>query len=338
MDGDLISVIVPVYNVEHYLEKCVTSILNQTYTNLEIILVDDGSTDYSGIMCDELEKMDARIKVIHKANGGLSSARNAGIDSATGKYIGFIDSDDYIDVKMFELLYSAIKNNSADISVCNYSWVNENGRVFNTTTLNNAIYSSDEVLCSYFLDNLSSWVIACNKLYLTSLFKEIRYPEGKINEDSFVIHHILNNCKKITSIPESLYFYFQRSGSITKSKFKVSRFDVVDSHFDRTWFYISSNFKNKEKLATKSLMKALSSYHSCCFEIKKSEIDDCFKEKNSQIQKEYRNLYKKCSIDKLMGIRNIILMSMCYISVFNTYKFIDFISLIISLREHNNSR
>ena len=132
---NLISVIVPVYNIEAYLRKCIDSILAQTYTNLEIILVDDGSTDNSGEICNEYAAKDARIRVIHKGNGGLSSARNTGIDIATGKYIGFVDSDDYLAPDMYEKLLGAIVNNHADISVCNVHHVDENEELISSTFL-----------------------------------------------------------------------------------------------------------------------------------------------------------------------------------------------------------
>ena len=130
--NELISIIVPVYNVEQYLEKCVCSIINQTYKNLEIILVDDGATDSSGNMCDELAKSDNRIKVYHKENGGLSDARNYGVERATGEYIGFVDSDDYIDSEMYEKLYEAIKKEDVDVAECNFRFIYSN-RITNYT-------------------------------------------------------------------------------------------------------------------------------------------------------------------------------------------------------------
>ena len=122
---DVVSVIVPVYNVEQYIRKCIESILNQTYNKMEIILVDDGSTDNSGIICDEYSKRDKRIKVIHKINGGLSDARNAGLDICTGDYIVFVDSDDYIKNNMIEMLHKDILEKRADISVCSYFFDND---------------------------------------------------------------------------------------------------------------------------------------------------------------------------------------------------------------------
>ena len=323
MNNDLITIVVPVYNVEEYLEKCVNSIICQTYKNLEIILVDDGSKDSSSEICDKLAKKDERIVVIHKQNGGLSSARNTGIDIAKGKYIGFIDSDDYIDEKMFELLYTAIISNNADMSVCNYSWVNENGRVFNSTALGNAVFTSEDILGNYLLEDMSSWVIACNKLYNISIFEGIRYPVGKVNEDSFVIHRILDKCDIIATVEDKLYMYLQRSGSIMNSTFKLSSLDVVDSHFERTEFYLNSNLPNKHELAVKSLMKALSSFHMCYYGVNKKNINSDCKKKNKEIQTKYRSLYKLCKNSKKMSKRDKLMVKMCRISIFKTYSLFD---------------
>lgn len=328
---DLITVVVPVYNVENYLEKCVNSIINQTYKNLEIILVDDGATDSSSKICDNLAEIDDRIKVIHKENGGLSSARNAGIDVAQGKYIGFIDSDDYIDDRMFEILYNSIIDNNADLSVCNYSWVNEEGRAFNTTKLLDDSYSAVDVLSKYLLEDFASWVIACNKLYKTDLFSNIRYPIGKVNEDSFTIHRVLDKCDRISSVSDSLYFYFQRQGSITKTTFKLSKLDVVDSHFERASYYLNSDkFDKKDIPISKTLIMALRSYHSVCFGVESNDLDSEFKTKNKEIQKKYRFLFKNLhlKIDKSIGIKSVIIMFMCYISIYYTYKFLDLLNKI----------
>lgn len=323
MNNELISIVVPVYNVEEYLEKCVSSIRNQTYKNLEIILVDDGSKDSSGVLCDKIAGEDSRIHVVHKENGGISSARNAGIEIATGKYIGFIDSDDYIDERMFELLYNALIKNNAQMSVCNYSWVDETGKVFNSTKLKEASYSSEKILIDCLLDNMAPWVVAWNKLYDISVFKEIRYPIGKINEDSFVIHHILNECKIIAIVNETLYMYFQRLGSTLNSPFRISSMDVVDSYFDRTEFYLNSKFNNKNEVALKSLLKALSSYHACYHKVKSKLITKECKEKNKEIQKKYRLLYKEIKGNASADIKDKLLMFMCNIDIQLTYRLFD---------------
>lgn len=323
MNNDLITIVVPVYNVERYLYKCVNSIINQTYKNMEIILVDDGSTDKSSLICDELAKQDSRIVVLHKQNGGLSSARNAGIEFAKGKYIGFIDSDDYIDERMFELLHNALIDNNADLSVCNYSWVNEDGVAFNSTNLSSCVYDAKEVLEKYLLDDMASWVIACNKLYNIHLFCDIKYPVGKINEDSFVIHKILDKCTTIATTEESLYMYLQRSDSIMNSSFKLSSLDVVESHYDRTEYYLNSSLNNRYEVATKSLLKSLSSFHSCYYGVDKKHITKECRKKNKELQRKYRQLYKECKKCKTINKSDRILLFLCWISIFKTYTVFD---------------
>lgn len=215
----MISVVVPVYNVEKYVAECVDSIVNQTYKDLEIILVDDGSTDNSGAICDELAGKDERIKVIHKTNGGLSDARNAGIDIAKGEYISFIDSDDYIHPQMLELLLHTSLKIDSDISVCLFASVGETEkRSFQTiddNTISVSTYSENR-LSEIYNNNLIT-VVAWNKLYKKSLFNSIRYAYGKIHEDEFIIHELLFAASKVAYIDTELYFYRTRSNSIMQN-------------------------------------------------------------------------------------------------------------------------
>lgn len=226
-----ISVIVPVYNVEKYIDKCMDSITNQTYKNLEIILVDDGSTDSSGKICDEYAKKDNRIKVIHKENGGLSSARNAGIDIASGKYIGFIDSDDYIELDMYETLYNIITEKNADISACGVIDVYNN----NTKVVKNdsrIVELNTEQALKTFLEAKGTGhsVFAVNKLYKKEVFENIRYPIGRIAEDAFVIVEILLQCKKVVITTAKKYYYIHREDSITTKKFSNKNYDVIEAY------------------------------------------------------------------------------------------------------------
>ena len=215
---DKISVIIPVYRVEEHLRECVDSVINQTYTNLEIILVDDGSPDSCPQICDEYARADDRVKVIHKPNGGLSSARNAGIDIATGKWIGFVDSDDFIAPNMYEKLYIIVEG--CDLAICNYSKVNEESALLNS---DNA-HMKDEVLTKVealykatYPSCMVYYITAWNKLYSSKLFADIRFPEGKLHEDEFIVHHIFDKCAKVATTSECLYMYRQRDGSIMKS-------------------------------------------------------------------------------------------------------------------------
>lgn len=227
---DLISVIVPIYNVEKYLKRCIESILNQTYFNIEIILVNDGSTDNSLEIANEYKKNDSRIKVISKKNGGLSSARNIGIDNANGKYLTFIDSDDYISSDYIEILYNSIIKYNSDISVAIFKLVfedNSQKRIYKTKRVNEYVNDRYNMLIKMFYQkDFDTSAVA--KLFSVKIFEGVRFPEGLLYEDLATIYKLFMNAKKISYINKEIYFYFQRKGSITKDNFKVKDFDLIN--------------------------------------------------------------------------------------------------------------
>lgn len=213
----LVSVIVPVFNVEKFLEKCVNSITNQTYKNLEILLVDDGSTDNSGIICDNFSNNDNRIKVFHKKNGGLSDARNYGIERAIGSYIMFIDSDDWIENDTIELLLDKTIEEKSDIVVFGISKDYDDGRRKIRIPTVSGTYNSEESIA--LLNSFKCFdVSACNKFYNIKLFKGIRFPVGKLCEDFYTTYLIFSEAKIISVLNEAKYHYFQRTNSITRNK------------------------------------------------------------------------------------------------------------------------
>ena len=226
---DLISVIVPVYKVEDYLERCIDSILRQTYNSLEIILVDDGSPDRCGEICDEYAKKDSRIRVIHKENGGLSDARNVALDICKGEYISFIDSDDYISDDYFEYLYKLIIEEEADISVCGVNKFSEDNEPKNVVNNEEVIILNkiDGYRAMYYqrLFDHSAWA----KLYKSSLFKGIRYPKGRLYEDAFTTYKVLDNSKKIVIGNKKNYYYLIRESSIMNMKFNIRNMDAIDA-------------------------------------------------------------------------------------------------------------
>ena len=224
-----ISVIVPVYNVEQYLERCVDSIINQTYKNLEIILVNDGSTDNSGQLCDELAKRDSRIKVIHKKNGGLSDARNVGVDEAKAELIGFIDSDDYIDEDMYELLINNLKAANADLSMCGHYDVYNNVPEVQVVDKKTWELSPQEAIRMVMEAKILS-VTAVNKLYKKSLFSDLKFEIGKIAEDAFIMIKLLDKCNKIVATNEKKYYYVHRENSITTQKFSLKFLNVIEAY------------------------------------------------------------------------------------------------------------
>ena len=285
----LISVIVPVYNVETYLNECVDSILRQTYKNLEIILVDDGSTDNSGAICDEYAKKDSRIKVFHKENGGASTARNYGIDQANGEFLGFVDSDDYIEKELYELLMESLVKNNADVSACGYISFRDgsNEKEERIDFYGGEVFTSESFAKILSLEKNGAAVISpCNKLYKREVFSKIRYPEGQAYEDPYVITDIFDSIEKFVFVKKALYYYRQRQGSIVHS-ISAKSLDEMDAWLKRLyWFsdrrefaYLKQTmdvtlsrlvFYDKElKRKNKYTKKRIASY--------KKEIHRCFK-------------------------------------------------------------
>lgn len=229
---DLISVIVAVYNAENYLNRAVDSILNQTYKNIEVILVDDGSTDRSAQICDDYVMADNRVRVIHKGNGGLCSSRNAGIESSNGKYITFVDNDDAINEQFIEILHEVCVKYGCDIAQCDFLMTLDDS-VFlppqKTMTVN--IYDRGQVMHEFCKEsNLVKYWVVWNKMYRRELFRDIRYPTGRIHDDMFTTHRLLWEAEKVAVINLYLHYYFQRAGSITGVKSSIKeRIDVIDA-------------------------------------------------------------------------------------------------------------
>lgn len=226
---ELISVIVPVYKVEKYLDKCVKSIVNQTYKNLEIILIDDGSPDMCPIICDRWAASDSRIKVIHKVNSGIADVRNVGIQEASGQYIGFVDSDDYIESDMYEKLYNALQGVEADLALCGLNKFYEDGTsIGGISPIINGVFSKKEIIKKLTEYRFGYFVVPWNKLYTRKALTEIEFPIGKIHEDEFVICNVLLNCNKIVTIEDKLYNYLQRDGSIVHTAPSVKSLDQIE--------------------------------------------------------------------------------------------------------------
>lgn len=278
----LISIIIPVYKVEKYLEKCIQSVINQTYENLQIILVDDGSPDNCGKICDEYAKKDHRIEVIHKSNGGLSDARNKGLEIAKGEYIGFVDSDDYIEADMYEVLYNLLKQYNADVSICNFYTVSQ-GKI-SIKNADNGIneYNRIEILKEILLDkNIQSY--AWNKLYKKELFDEIKYPIGKKYEDIGTTFYLLEKCNKVVATGKSEYYYINRQDSIVNNVTESTITDYIELIMQR-YDYIEKNIKE------------LSSYNKDYLKriLKTAEKDiKSLNEVGDYTKKKYEELYNK---------------------------------------------
>ncbi|MEH7388528.1 glycosyltransferase, partial [Bacillus sp. JJ1521] len=283
-----ISIIVPIYKVELYLRKCVDSILNQTFTDFELILVNDGSPDNCGKLCDEYAMSDSRVMVIHKENGGLSSARNAGIKIAKGKYIGFVDSDDYINKKMYEILYNNAELHQSDVVVCDVIKVevdlsndleqclDSDYDVQNFTNIEalNQLYSPNENVFDPMGKGGERWIFAVNKLYKKNLFQSLKYQEGVIYEDELIVHRIYYQSTMVTSVSAKLYYYVQRPDSIVYSPFSIKKFDRVFALKERADFFKSISQKNLHEKAFKCYLEVLIWYYF----VAKSNLSDVGKE------------------------------------------------------------
>lgn len=231
----LISIVVPVYNVEGYLEFCIKSILSQSYKQIELILVDDGSPDKCPSICDDWAYRDSRIKVIHKKNGGLSSARNSGIEIARGDYIAFIDSDDYVDSEFITKMVNAIINTKSDIVCCGYyEVINSKNKIPDKKLIPGEF--TGEIALKQLLD-CTIQDYAWNKLYKMSLFSEIRYPDDRNFEDMATIYKTFLRARKVTVINERLYYYLIREGSISNTlninRYLSDMFDTILTYIER---------------------------------------------------------------------------------------------------------
>lgn len=220
-----ISIIVPVYNTENYLVECVESILNQSYENIELILINDGSADSSGKICDDYSKIDCRVKVMHKTNGGQSSARNCGLDLATGSYIGFVDSDDWIKIDMYEkLMTKAIETNS-EVVACNISLMTRKGK-FRNYSNSDKDYRFDKVSAmKEIFRNEHITFSPCNKLYKKELFNNLRFDKDIILEDKDISYKLIDKCDRVYYINEPLYCYRYNTESTLRGEFTLRRLD-----------------------------------------------------------------------------------------------------------------
>lgn len=234
----MISVIVPVYNVERYLCECIDSILGQTYTDFELILVDDGSPDSCGEICDAYAEKDSRIRVIHQENGGLSAARNAGLDMAQGAYVTFVDSDDIVHPDYLRCLAEGLWENQSDIAIARFLRFAETVPAYAGAVKSvKQVRSGREICRELFGEDGVTYTIACGKLYKTALFEGIRYPVGKIHEDEATTYKLLYKAKLVAVLGDELYFYRQNANGIMGAPFSVKRYQALDALRERIAFF-----------------------------------------------------------------------------------------------------
>lgn len=295
----MISVIIPVYNVENFLKAAVDSVLVQSYKDLEIILVDDGSKDSSGKICDEYLEKDSRIKVIHKENGGLSSARNAGLDVAKGEYIAFLDSDDkFLNDNSLQNMFDVMsENESADICITGYKYIDEEGKElkrkkhliddysdYDKTKSGEVLFKNitqDDFWNLYFDKNRIEYIVVWTKLYKKEIWETLRYPEGKINEDNFVLPDVINQCNKIAMCDIATVAYRVRGNSIIHDEKTSNSVDKSEAILKLCKYFIENQKYHFAKRAFKEGSVAL--LRSYVF----------YKKKDKSRLKEVNEIYKK---------------------------------------------
>lgn len=242
MNAPEISVIVPVYNVEKYLCRCVDSILNQTFRDFELILVDDGSPDNSGAICDEYAAKDSRVVVIHRENGGLSAARNVGIDwtfaNSNSEWLTFIDSDDWVHPEYLERLLNAAIESNVDVSVCGYTKIAGEALQVAPEQLAVQLWTPEDLFVNYNVNAIVAW----GKLYRKECFREVRYPVGKIHEDEFTTYKIIFPCGRLAYIPAGMYAYFNNAEGITKSEWSPKHLVGIDAIEEQISYFADNKF------------------------------------------------------------------------------------------------
>lgn len=259
----LISIIIPIYKAEKYIEKCVRQVMDQTYQNLEIILVDDGSPDKCGLICDEIALTDARVRVIHKENGGAATARNAGLDVMKGQYVAFVDADDYMETNYIEVLYRTLSENNTQVSICGFKAVDERGKTVIIDSLHDkSVFQSEEAfkerknIVEVFTGNeiilqdlRGHWehVAPWGKLYQADLFVGVRYPKWPAYEDEHVFIHVFDKVEKAATCKEKLYYYVQHAGSLMNSAYsEKQRSTTMKMWKERIDYYDDNIPKHKE--------------------------------------------------------------------------------------------
>lgn len=292
--NELVSVVVPIYNVKDFLEECIISITTQSYRNIEIILVDDGSTDGSSELCNMLLKDDNRIRVIHKKNGGLSDARNVGLKNSNGKYVIFIDSDDVIKSPMIEKLVDKIESKNADVAACGFCTFSDYKEIDNNQNFDNSYIckkGAEVVKALYKGEYQSIAFVAWNKLYKKKLFmdNEIIYPVGRLYEDTFTTYKLLYNSNKVVLLTEPFYMYRIRSGSIMKSSITLKKTkDWFDAEKDAVDYFIKRNEQELMNLAANSFFKAQIRFYS---KMDSNTAQEC----KTYLINEYRKAFKNYS-------------------------------------------
>ena len=304
MSGSII-VIVPVYKVEKYIERCIKSILIQTYENFELVLVDDGSPDRCGEICEEYAKKDGRIKVIHQENAGLSAARNVGIEwvmkNSESKWITFVDSDDWLHPKYLELLFNAVNEKNTSIAVCNYLEVKDEVEI-KSELAKNRIMTPEELYCKRNVNAITAW----GKLYSRELFVDMCFPNYRCYEDEFLIYKILFKVDKLIYIEQPLYMYYKNENSIMHSLWSLEKLVIIKAIEEQLKYFKDLRFEKaymkairKYKRVLFAVIEKLEKYYpeSNCIKEYKQKLNDIQSNKKLKIKMFFNNIH--LGIDKM---------------------------------------
>ena len=289
-----ISIIVPVYKVEKYLDRCVESILAQTFSDFEVILIDDGSPDDCPVMCDEWAKNDARIRVIHQSNHGQAAARNRALDVAEGNYICFIDSDDYVHPKFLEILYNNLISSNADVSVCSYKRTNKSNDVNNVNN-NSLKYSGVDFVKKGLVGDIPCGVwLLWDKLFKKECFDNVRLPIGRINEDNATVYKILYEAKTVVATDAVLYYYFENTNSTVLQKFSKKHLDWLLVPQEMIEYFTKHNDQLLVDKCNKMYLHSLEDmYKKVCLHLNDKELE---KDLRKRLIAQYKSEKKKYPI------------------------------------------
>lgn len=292
-----ISIIIPVYNSEKYIERCINSILAQTFSDYEIIIINDGSNDQSGEICENYALKNERIKVLHQKNQGQAAARNKALNIANGEYIAFVDSDDYVHPQMLETLYTNIKALNGDISICGSEMVYTGEKAFDKVgDVQKLVWKGKTFLTHCLLNNVDrkSWVL-WDKLYHKSCFEKIRLPEGRIFEDNAVVYRILYNANKVIDCDEVLYYYYQNNNSTVNMKFNRKHLQWLLVLKEMKDFFVLNNEKKlSDEISKRYLWELFYSYNKVLDQLNDEKIAIEIRNELKKIYKEEKKKYPIC--------------------------------------------
>lgn len=306
-----ISVIVPVYNVAQYLPQCIESLLGQTLEDIEVILVDDGSQDKSSQICDSYAQKDERIKVRHKINGGLSDARNAGLEIAQGEYIAFLDSDDWVEKNVYEYLYNLIQKEDADIVQCDYiKAFSEDAKIDFSSAVTESICTNIEALCLLYGEEYVKTVVVWNKLYKRAVFDNIRFPKGKIHEDEFTTYKLLHHANKVVNSNYPLIYYRQREGSIMSQAFSEKRLHILEAYNESMEYF---NRYNLDKLVQLAECRLCGQLRYLYVQVQKSQFNNK-KKVLKQLKKSMRGRYIRFIINPFIRQKGKVALTLCLLN------------------------